>query len=186
MPVRRFHVPVLVRVARIVPARRQPVMRQELLVRPVERPPAGLAQLVRRRRQIIGPVLPRHPAQLPQALLQSADQRLERFRARDRHALPVRVRQHETVYQVLVPLAPDRHPQRAHVGEVRLALRPRLPLLLEIDFPVRTLPHAPGPESPLQRPQLPGLQLPRMAPLQLLEHHLRLQPRVRSQQGLRL
>ena len=70
--------------------------------------------------------------------------------------------------------------------EVRLALRPRLPLLFEIDFPVRTLPHAPSPESPLQRPQLPGLQLPRMAPLQLLEHHLRLQSRIRSQQCLRL
>ena len=129
-------------------------------------------------------MLPRHRSQRPQALLQALRQRLETLRVRDPRPFPVRVRQHEVIGQVRVGPTPDLHPQLPHVGEIRLALPARFPLLWEIHLLLRALQRPPAPHLALQRAQLAWSEPLRVLPLQLLEDQLRLKPRIQLQHRL--
>ena len=90
------------------------------------------------------------------------------------------------IEQVRERVAGNRHPQRIHPGEVRLALLPGTVHLCEVHLLVRAVQRPPVPKSALQGAQLTGLVLSRVAALQLLEHGLRLKPVVLLEQRLRL
>jgi hypothetical protein len=119
-----------------------------------------------------------HGAQLPQRVLQPLAQTLEALREADRRRLPVRVRQDKVVDQMVETLLLDRHAQFVHRREVRRAQPTWLMHLREeylLGRPARATPEL---DVPLQRPQLVVGKTPRMAPLQLAEDRLRLQPRI--------
>jgi hypothetical protein len=116
VPVRRFRVAVLVRLPRIGPLARHAVMGQQVAVPGLELP--RRRQIVHRRTQGIAAVLPRHPAQVPERILQPVRQRLERLRSTHRHRLPIRVRQHEVVDQVVERLPGDGDVQSVHGRKV--------------------------------------------------------------------
>src|SRR5450759_4023073 len=96
----------------------------------------------------------RHTAQLPHRRLKSRYQRLETLRKTHPPRLPVRVRQHEVVEEMLKRLSPDAHPKGVHRREVALTVLPGSMLLLKHHFLLRTTPRAPSLHSTLQRPQL--------------------------------
>ena len=137
---------------------------------------------MRGRREIVGAVLERHPAQAPQRALHAGAQGLEALARTDRHRLPVRIRQHEVIQQVCKALPRDRHLQLAHVREVRLRLFTWHMSLREEHFLLRPRTHSPRQQSPLQRAQLPGAEATRMAFVQLAPDRLRLQARILAQQ----
>ena len=168
----------------VFPRRLQPVVPQQLQIALVVASAATRLQIVRRRREVVGAMFPRHRSQRPQALLQALCQRLEALRVRDPHPFPVRVRQHEVICQVPVGLASDLHSQLPHVREIGLALPARLSLLREIHFPLRALQSTPAPHLALQRAQLARSEALRILPLQLLENQLRLKPRIQLQHRL--
>ena len=114
-------------------------------------------------------MLGRHTAERPHRVLKPGTETLEALRKTERHVLPVRMRQHEVVDQMRERLAVDRHAQLAHVREVRGAQPARQVLLREVDLLVRPARGLPVLDPPLQRPQLPIVELTGMTPLQLLE-----------------
>lgn len=115
--VRRLAVAILVRLADVDPLARQAVV--------VQQPPiAGLKfafgrQVVDRRAQAVAAMPPRHSPQFPECVLQTVGQRLERLRRADGHRLPVGVREHEVIRQMLEAFAEDGDSQGIHVGEIR-------------------------------------------------------------------
>src|SRR5664280_735614 len=58
-------------------------------------------------------------AQFPQGVLQPLAEALEALRIADRKRLPVRVRQHKVINQMLEPSPAKRHAQLGHVRKVR-------------------------------------------------------------------
>jgi hypothetical protein len=116
VPVRRLRIAVLLRLSGIGPLARHAVVGQQIAVPGLELP--RRRQIVHGGGQGIAAVPPRHPAQVPERRLQAVRQRLERLRRTHRHRLPVRVRQHEVVHQVIEPLPGDGDAERAHVGKV--------------------------------------------------------------------
>ena len=185
-PMRRLHVPVLVRPARGVRRTAKSVVLQQLSIAPRQPASPALGQLVGGRRQIVRAMLRRHPAQAPQRLLQSLRERLERLGVAQLHRLPVRVRQHEVVRQVRKRHSRNAYPQRAKVGEVRLALLARMVTLRKVHLARRSTQRPPIPEPALKRAQLTRLKATRVATPELLEHRLRLQPCVGLEQLLHL
>ena len=122
-----------------------------------------------RQRHPIAAMLGRHTAERPHRVLKPGTETLEALRKTERHVLPVRMRQHEVVDQMRARLAVDRHAQLAHVREVRGAQPARQVLLREVDLLVRPARGLPVLDPPLQRPQLPIVELTGMTPLQLPE-----------------
>jgi len=173
-------VAVLMGMARLDLLGQQPIMLHQAFVTLCE--VLLLRQVVHRRAQPVGPVPLRHPAQLPQRVLQAFAQALEALREADRRRLPVRVGQHEVVDQVLERLTLDGHTQAAHPREVRRRQPARLVHLGEEHFLGRTVQRSPAAHLPLQGPQLSVREPTRMAALQLLEDRLGLKPRVLLQQ----
>src|ERR1019366_2117244 len=95
----------------------------------------------------------------------------------DRTCLPVRVGQHEVVYQMLEHLPFERDPQLGHVRKVRRAQPSRCVLLAEVHLLRWALRGSPQLDPPLQSPDLPIAELPWVFPLQPLEQRLGFQPR---------
>jgi hypothetical protein len=114
--VRRLGVAVLVRLPRVDPLPRYPVVSQQISITRLEFPSRGM--VVHSGGQRVAAVPMRHAAQFPEGILQSVRKRLERFRRTHRHRLPVRVGQHEVVDHVIEWLAGDGDVQGVHVGEV--------------------------------------------------------------------
>src|SRR6266849_4765725 len=98
-----------------------------------------IAHVVHRARQAVGTVLGSHCSQFPDRVLPSFAEALQALRIADRARLPVRVRQHEVIHQVLERLPPERDPQLGHVREVRRAQPSRRVLLTEVHFLRRPL-----------------------------------------------
>ncbi len=182
-----LHIAVLVGLAGLNPLPQQPVMIQQPLAAPRELRLATRSrlqepgQVMHRRRQPIRSMLGRDSAQGPQGVLQALREALIALREADRAVLPVRVRQHEVVNHVVERLAGDRNAQLRQVGEVRLAESARLVHLGEEHLPRRSFQRPPGLDPALKRPQLPILEPTWMPPLQRLEQHLGLQPRIDRQ-----
>lgn len=123
-----------------------------------------------------------HAAQCPHRVLKTTAQALETFREADRHMLPVRMRQHEVIDQMLKAHAADGHAQIVHVRKVGGAELTRRMLLREEDFLRRTARRQPVLDAALQRPQLAVGERARMAPLQFLEERLGFPTRARFEQ----
>lgn len=113
----RFAVAVLVRLADVDPFARQAVMFQQPQVTRLKF--TFGRQVVDRRTEAVAAVPLGHSSQFPQRVLKAVRQRLERLRRAEGHRLPVGVREHEVIRQMLEALAEDGDSQRAHVGEVR-------------------------------------------------------------------
>jgi len=123
VPVGRFHVAVLMRLADIDPLTLQTVVLQEVPVPLMKLPFRG--EIVHRRRETIAdhrfaavPVPPGNAPQLPERVLQALAEGLERLRRAQRDRFPIRVRQREVKRQVGKRLAADGHAQGIHVCEV--------------------------------------------------------------------
>ena len=104
-------------------------MRQQGLIPPGEH--FGVNLLVHRGAQAIRPMRVRSAAELPQGRLQTRTQAFEALGEAHRPPLPVRIRQHKVVQQVIERLALDPDLQGGHVGEIRLPQGARLIPLLE-------------------------------------------------------
>jgi len=128
----------------------------------------------------------RHAAQLPQRFLESAAERLKRFREADRDKLPIRVGEHEVIQQVVQRLAGDRDAQPVHVREVRGRQIARVVDLREHDRPRRSVRAAPVADSPLERPPLRVGKLLGIPILEPREEGKGPQPRLGLQSGLDL
>ena len=115
-----FDVPVLVGDAEVVGRRLQVVVRHQ---EPVAFLGLGTPVATERmdgRAEMIGAVLARYAAYLPEAGLEPFDQALVALAEADLDRLDVRVHQHQVEDQVRKRHAAQRHAQAAHVGEVGL------------------------------------------------------------------
>jgi hypothetical protein len=166
-------VAVLVGLARLDGLALQTVVPQQTLVTLRERRPFRPRR--HRRRQTIRAMHLRHAAQFRQRVLQPFAQAFVALREADRPRLPVRVRQHEVVQQMLEHHAVDRHPQFRAVREVAGADPTGVMVLREEHLPGRAVQPTPLLDPSLQRPQLTVGEAARTTPLQLLEQGLGLQ-----------
>ena len=116
-----------------------------------------------------------HAAQFPHGVLKPFAEALEALRKTDRDRLPVRVRQHPVVDQVVERLAADRHGQALHVGEIRGTQPPRMMHLAEEHFLRRTRRRSPSLHPTLKAAQLRVVELPRVLRLQPRKQRLGLQ-----------
>src|SRR5262245_40699984 len=116
----------LTRLDRLTP---QAIVAQQTLVTLGKR--RSLCPRWHRRRQPIRPMQLRHAAQFPQGVLQPETETLVALRKAHRARLPVRVRQHEMVDQVIERQALDGHLQTGAVGEVAGTQPPRVMHLVE-------------------------------------------------------
>ena len=132
----------------------------------------------------VGAVPRRHTPQLPQGILQARAQTGETLGEGHTDVLPVRVRQHKMVKQVIEGLAGDGHAQAVHAGEVGRGQPPGFMHLGEEHFPGRPVLGLPGADPPLQRPPHRVGILPRILALQPAEQTPGLQARFPLQQFL--
>ena len=138
----------------------------------------GIALVVHRQRHPIRAMPPRHPAQLPQRVLQTLTQAGKTLRITQTDVFPVRVRQHEVVEQMAKRLALQRHRQSFHVREIRRAQPTWFMHLAEEDFLGRTMLGLPLAHAPLQRPTSWLPVLSRHFPLQPGQQRFGLQTRL--------
>jgi len=173
---RRLRVAVLVRLPRVDPLRRHPVVRHQIAITRLELP--RHRKIVHGGAERVTPVPPRHAAQFPQRILQAVRQRLERLRRAHRHRFPVRVGQHEVVHQVVEPLTGDRDVQRVHVREVRRGQVAGLVHLAEHDRFARTVEGPPLPHPTFKGAAMRIEEPARMLAPQPVEEGLGQQPRL--------
>jgi len=147
--VRRFGVPVLVRLSSIDPLSRQTVVIQQVAVAGLEL--ACRREVVHRRAEAVTAVPPGHAPEFPQRLLHAVGERLERLRDADAHRFPVRVGQDEVVDHVLERLPRDRDAQRGHVREIGRGEVGGLMNLSEDRELPRSVAGPPLPDPPLER-----------------------------------
>ena len=176
-------IPVLLGTTRLdLTALKAVVVRQAPIVR---RERLRIADPIDRRGQIVRPMTLRHPAQLPQGILQPQTQALVALREAHRPRLPVRPAQHKMIQQVAKRRPANRHAQTPHMREVRFTPFPRRIHLGEEDLFARTRQGPPPLHPPLERPKLTILIAARLFALQRLKQGLRFQARVILQQLLR-
>ena len=125
----------------------------------------------------------RHAAQFPQGVLQTFAEALVALGETDRARLPVRVRQHEVVDQVVEGRAVDGHPQLGAVREVTGTQSSRRMDLVEEDLLGLAVQGSPGLDPPLQGAELAVGEATGEAALQVGEQGLGLQAGVELQQG---
>ena len=166
-------VAVLIGFARLDGLALQTVVPQQTLITLRERRPFRPRR--HRRCQTIRAMYLRHAAQFLQRVLQAFAQTLVALREADRPRLPVRVRQHEVVQQMLEHHAVDRHAQFRAVREVAGADPTGVMVLREEHLLGRPVQPTPLLDPSLQRPQLTVGEVARTTPLQVLEQRLRLQ-----------
>lgn len=182
LPVALLAVAVLVGLPRLNRLTFQAVVTQQRSVTLREQRPFRPGR--HRRGQPVRTMHRRHPAQPPQGVLQPLAQTLVALGEAERPRLPVRVRQHEVVEQVLEHDTADRHPQRGAVGEVAGTQPARVMHLGEEHFPGRPVQGPPLLDPPLERPHLPVGEATGVAALQVGEQGPGLQPRIELQQRL--
>jgi hypothetical protein len=177
-------VAVLVGLGRLDRLPLQAVVPQQRLVTLGERRPRG----PRRHggRQSIRAVQLRHAAQFRQGILQPRAEALVALREADRPGLPVRVRQHEMVEQVVERHALDRHAQVAAVREITGTQPAWMMYLAEEHFLGAAVQGPPLLDAPLERPQLAVSELTGEAPLKIAEQRLGLQAGVEAERLFQL
>jgi len=174
-------VAVLVALPGIDRLRLHPILLHQSVVSPREE---LAARRLHRQAHPIGPMLGRHATQGPHRILKAVTETLETLRKTQRHVFPVRVRQHEVIDQVRERLAGNCHAQIGQVREVRSAQPAGQMLLREEHLLVRPARGSPMFDPPLQRPQLPLGEPPRIAALQFFEQGLGFPPRPLFEQNL--
>jgi hypothetical protein len=184
LPMALLTVAVLIGLARLNRLTTQAVVPQQTLVTLGER--RSFRPRRYRRRQPIRSVQLRHAAQLPQGVLQPFTETLVALREAHRSRLPVRVRQHEMVDQVIQRQALDGHAQTGAVREVAGAQPPWVMHLVEEHLLRLAVQRTPLLDPTLQRPQLTVRELAGIAALQIHEQRLRLQARVEAEHRLQL
>jgi hypothetical protein len=175
---------VLVAAGRIGRLGHQPVVAQQGPV--VRREGLGLAVGMHRHGHAVRAVPCGHAAQVPQGVLQARAEAGEALREADLHVLPVRVRQHEVVQQMVERLAADGHAQARHVREVGGAQPARLMDLGEVDLLGGTVRRLPGAHAPLQGPPHRVRVHPRVGTLEPAQQRHRLQARLAGEHLLEL
>ena len=170
---RRFHVAILVGLARLNPFFFQPVVIHQTLV--TRREFLGLRKVVHCRAQAIGSVPDRDSTKRPNSILKTFAQAFKTLRKTDIRPLPIRVRQHEVKHHVIKSLTCDRDRQTRHVRKVRSTQPSRFVNLAEEDLFVWTRCRSPATNSTLKCSQLAVLKLARMLSLKPGEENLRLQ-----------
>jgi len=129
-------------------------------------------QVVDRRAQAVAAMPPRDSPEFPQRVLQAVGQRLKRLRRADRHRLPVRVREHEVIRQMLESFSQNGDPQGAHVGEIR-GRQVRGVMHLAEHHRASTTGHgAPLLDAPLERAAVALRKLPGKLALEPVEQRL--------------
>ena len=181
VPVRRLGVPVLVAARRVGRLRRHAVMRHERLV--VGRELLRVAVVVDGQRHPVRSVPPRHGPQRPHRVLPAGAQAGETLGEAHRHVLPVGVRQHKVIDQVLEGHALQGHLQVVHPGKVRGGQAARGVLLGEEHLLVRAVLRLPLADAPLQRAPHRGGILAGVRLLQPVPERLGHQARLGLQQG---
>jgi len=181
---RRFDVPILVRLADVDPLRLDLVVVHQVAITPAEL--AIFRKVVHRRTQTVGAVLAGHAAEPPKRLLETPAQRLEGLGETNRNRLPVGIRKREVIQHVVEPLAGDRNAQRVHVREVGGRQAPRIMDLREDHFPAGAMLAAPVANPTLERTLLRVGKTAGVAVLQPAEQRECPQPRLGLQPGLDL
>ncbi len=159
--------PVLVGRAGLDAGRAQPVVLEHGLEPGRQRPAPGRLERVRGGREVVGAHDLGRPTQRPQRPLQPRDQGLERFAEGHRHPGPATEAEDELEEQMPQRRPLDRHPQIGGVGEVEGGLSAGLMNLGEVDLARGPLQGAPVTHPTLERPHLPGGELPGEARLEL-------------------
>jgi hypothetical protein len=178
-------VAVLVALARLDGLRLQAVVPQQRLVALLERRRARNARL-NGRRQPIGAMHLRHTAEFPQGVLQPLAEALVALGEAEGAGLPVGVRQHEVVDQVLEQRTVDGHAQLGAVREVAGTQPAGVMHLGEEHLLGRPGQGAPATDTPLQGAELPVGKAAGVASLQILEQGLGLQGGVEAKQLFQL
>ena len=169
-------VAILVGLSRLDRLGFETVMRHQGLVSPSEHLVLRIG--VDRRGQAIGAMPSRNPSQFPQGVLQPFAEALEALGEADGAGLPVGIRQHEVIDQVVERFAGDGDAESAHMGEITLGEPARLVGLCEEHLPGRPFQGAPLFDPTLQATELDVGETSRRAPLQVVEKGLGLEPRV--------
>jgi hypothetical protein len=138
------------------------------------------------RRQPVGAVHRRHPAQLPEGVLQALAEALQALRKTDRSRLPIGVGEHEVVDQVGERAAVDRHAQVRAVGEITGSQPAGVMHLGEEDLLGRALQGPPSLDPPLQGAELAVAETAGEPPLQVGQQSVGLQAGVQAEQVLEL
>jgi hypothetical protein len=172
-------VTVLVGTTRLDRLPLQAIVPQQSLVTVGERGPPGPWR--HGGRQPIGAVQPRHSPQFPQGILQPVAEALVALGEADRPRLPVRVRQHEVVDQVIERRTLDRHVQVGAVGKIAGRQPAGVMHLGEEHLLGRPLHGPPLLDVPLQGAQLSIGEAARETPLQVGEQRFGLQTGVEGQ-----
>jgi hypothetical protein len=180
-----LHVAVLVALAGLDGLALQAVVGQQGLVASLERFGPFHPRLDGRR-QPVGAVQRRHPAQLPQGVLQALTEALQALRETDCTRFPIGVGEHEVVDQVGERAAVDRHAQVGAVGEVAGTQPAGVMHLGEEHLLGRTLQGAPPLDPSLQGAELTVGEAAGETPPQVGEQGLGLEPGVQAEQLLQL
>lgn len=177
--VRRLGIAVLVRLAHIDPLTRQAVVSQQVAIARLEL--ARRRQVIDRGAQAVTAMPLGRAAQVPQRVLQAVGESLERLRGAHRHRLPIRVRQHEVIDQVIERLATDGDAEPVHRGEVGRGQIARLMHLTEDDGLAWSVCGAPLPHPALEGAAMRIEELARMRLSQPVEERLGAQARLGAQ-----
>jgi hypothetical protein len=173
-----FDVAVLVRDPEIIGRRLHPIVGHEGGVPvgrlasavPIERPHRGA--------EMIGPMLPGHPTDLPQTDFDPFGEGFETLGQDKVDRFDIRIDQDEMEEQVRERDPAEGHPEIGHVGKVRLGDDARAMELAEENLPRRPVLGAPGGDLALEGPELGGLVVVRPALAEQGKERRRLQSRV--------
>lgn len=152
MTVGGLDIPVFMGFPNVDPLRSDSVVLHQVTVSRLEI--VIVRKVVDRRTQAVAAMLAGNASQLPQGVLQTATEGLERLGETNRNGLPIGVGEREMVEQVLERLTADRNPQRPHVGKIRCAQIPGKVDLGKHDFPVRPASRSPRLNPTFKRPSL--------------------------------
>jgi len=169
-------VAVLVGFARLDRLGFEAVMRQERLISSREQFRIRIG--VHGGAHAIGAMPPGNSSQFPQGVLQPFTEALEAFGEADRGGLPVGIREHEVIHQMIERLTGDRDAEFGHVSEITLGEPARLVGLREEHLLGRPFQGAPLFDPALQATELDVGEPPREAALQVVEERLGLEPGV--------
>ena len=160
--------------AQIVGRRLQTIVLHQQLVAPLGLAPFFGVQWMDCRAQVVGAVLARYTAHLPNAPFEAFDQRFEAFRKADLNRLDIRVHQHQVVDQVWKGHTAQRDAEARHVREVGLSGLARFVDLWKDHLALGTVLSPPRRNVPLQRTQLALLKATRVQIAQQTEQGLTL------------
>jgi hypothetical protein len=158
-----FDIAILMGYTRVVPRGLHAVVLHECLIAGAPLLAFFRPKLVDGSAQVIGPVLLRHTAHLPECLLQPLRQRFKALALADGDGFHIRVRENKVEEPMGKGFPGQGNCQVVHPGKIRLAPLAWRVLLGKDDLTVRPVQRAPGRDVSLQRAQLGRTIPPRMA-----------------------